>query len=292
MKLHSKIFFSLLLISSARSFAQTADPASGDHYWKWTKGGNFYFSWGYNKEWYTKSDIHINQTFTEGAQAGQHTEYTLHDILAHDHIGWDEVFKSQLTIPQYNYRLGYFFNKKQDLGIELNFDHTKYVVQTYQHVRMSGITNGVAFDSTAFLYPDTLTGPKPFYYQLNNGANFFLVNLMKKWTLYQSPKGNINFSYIARGGVGWMVPHVQNLIFGNNNTPHFQFGGWDVGVESALRCVFYKYAYLEFSQKGTYASYSHLRIYEGTSKQSFGCYELVLSLGVNIPHISKKFPQD
>jgi len=284
MKLNSKILLFLLLIISANGFAQrvidgdTTQPVAKSSYWKWTRHGNLYFAWGYNKEWYTKSDIHINTNIS-----GEKAEYTLWNVNARDHIGWDELFHAQLTIPQYNYRIGYFFNKTQDLGVELSFDHTKFVVISPQTVHISGTSNGVAFDSTAHLYPDSTYGPKPFYYQLNNGANFFFVSLMKKFQLYKSHSGKIDFSYIAKGGVGWCIPHVQNVIFGNYNDPHFQFGGWDVSVESALRCVFFKYVYLDFAQRGTYASYSHLRIAGGLAKQNFGCYELILTLGLNIP---------
>lgn len=85
-----------------------------------------------------------------------------------------------------------------------------------------------------------------------------------------------------------MVPHVENTILGNNNKPGFQFGGWDVGVEAALRFTFFKYAYLEYCNKAVYARYSGLKIYEGQARQAFGCYEMIANIGVNFPICSKK----
>ena len=41
--------------------------------------------------------------------------------------------------------------------------------------------------------------------------------------------------------------------------------------------------FIEFSQKADYARYSHLKIYEGTAKQNFGTYELILSIGAIVP---------
>lgn len=47
------------------------------------KKGEFYFSWGYNKEWYTRSNVSVNQP-------GLGNNYTLKNVIGHDHIGWDE----------------------------------------------------------------------------------------------------------------------------------------------------------------------------------------------------------
>ena len=82
--------------------------------------GEFYFSWGYNKEWYTNSNVRVSQP-------GLHNNYTLSNVQSHDHPGWDEgsLLKIPLSIPQYNYRVGYFFDKEKGLSFEINFDHTK-----------------------------------------------------------------------------------------------------------------------------------------------------------------------
>ena len=103
--------------------------------------GSIYFSWGYNQEWYTQSTVHISQ----GALGNN---YDLIHVNGRDHLGWDDgVFNKQLTIPQYNYRLGYYFNKKQDLAIEANFDHTKYLIRDMQEVHIKGTLHGRAVDS-------------------------------------------------------------------------------------------------------------------------------------------------
>ena len=60
-----------------------------------------YFSWGYNTEWYTHSSVHVSQPSLGN-------DYTFKNIKGHDHRGWDEgLFSKALTIPQYNYRLGF-----------------------------------------------------------------------------------------------------------------------------------------------------------------------------------------
>ena len=233
---------------------------------KINKNGHFYFSWGYNKEWYSASNIHIDQP-------SLNNNYTFQKTLAHDHIGWDKLFQRALTIPQYNYRLGYFFDQKQNWGFELNFDHTKYVVTEEQTVHITGTMNNVPVDMFA------ITTDAVLRYQLNNGANFFLFNLVRRLNIFTSSSEKIQVDFLGKAGVGPVIPHVQNTIFGNENTPHFQFGGWNTGLEATVKAIFFKHIYLEFCGKFDYARYSRLKIYEGFANHSFFTRELILNLG-------------
>lgn len=231
-----------------------------------------YASWGYNTAWYTRSTVRVDQP-TLG------NNYELVQVKAHDNRGWNHrLFHQQLTIPQYNYRLGMYFNKKQDLAFELNFDHVKYIIADEQSIRLKGLENGIASDRTILF--NRMNG---FYYFLNNGANFFCFNIVKRLGLYATNDRNLYVDLTGKAGIGPVIPHVENSLFGKANNPGFQFGGWNTGLETALRVTFMKYAYLEFAQKVDYARYSHLRVYEGRAKQAFGTYELVLSLGAILP---------
>src|ERR1700722_11597246 len=88
----------------------------------------FYFSWGYNEEWYTRSNVHISQPSLGN-------NFTFENIRGYDHPGWDgQLFTKALSIPQYNYRIGYFFNEKKGLAFEINFDHTKFLFADNQMV--------------------------------------------------------------------------------------------------------------------------------------------------------------
>jgi hypothetical protein len=233
--------------------------------------GEFYFSWGYNKEWYTRSNVTIDQP-SLGAL------YTLHNVSSHDHPGWDEgLFSLPISVPQYNYRLGYFFNRKKGWGFEINFDHTKHIIQDGQSMRISGMRNGKTIDSSI-----VFSEANGFYYYLNNGANFLLFNIVKRWNSYENRNGNIRLDILAKAGIGPVIPHVQNSLFGQANEPGFQIGGWNMGFEAGFRGTFFKHLYLEFTNKIDYASYSGLSVYKGTASQSFGTYELILSLGFTI----------
>lgn len=233
------------------------------------KKGELYLSWGYNKEWYTPSNLHISQPSLGN-------DYTIRNIYAHDHPGWNQgLFNRAFTIPQYNYRLGYFF--KDNWAIEANFDHTKYVVADNQLLHAQGQMDGRAVDT----FINNRSGFLK--YQLNNGANFLLFNLVHRKHLTSFDKDWFDASLLMKGGVGIVIPHVQNTVDGNDNKKGFQFGGFDLGFEAAIRATFFRYAYLEFSNKVLAAQYYNLRVYQGNAKQFFGCYEMILSIGASIP---------
>ena len=235
-----------------------------------------YLSWGYNEEWYTNSTVHISQPALGN-------DYGLIHVNAHNHKGWDEgLLHEQLTIPQYNYRIGYYFNDKQDMAIELNFDHTKYIITDNQPIHLTGTINNKPADYTL-----NFAASNGFYYYLNNGANFFLINFVKRFGLYKAKTNNLLVDFIGKAGIGPVVPHVQNSFFGQANNPNFQFGGWNTGIETVLRVTFLHNLFFEFSQKGDYARYSHLKIYDGLAKQNFGTYELILSGGIIFPTTKK-----
>jgi hypothetical protein len=93
----------------------------------------------------------------------------------------------------------------------------------------------------------------------------------------------VQLDLFAKAGIGPVIPHVENQLFGKRNDAGFQFGGWNTGIEGSIRATFFKYVYLEYANKLDYARYSGLEVYEGKAHQAFGTYEMILSLGIRIP---------
>jgi hypothetical protein len=263
--------FSLLAMVPFFSFAQQQPEKKKKKFIK-----EVYASWGYNGEWYTHSTIHISQP-----KLGN--DYNFVHVKAHDHPGWNEgLFSKALSIPQYNYRLGFLLDEERGWGFEINFDHTKYIFAD-QNVRIKGTLYGRPADTTI-----AFNQANGFYYYLNNGANFLLFNVTKKWHLLKTRNEKVKVDFLGKFGVGPVIPHTQNSLFGQANHQGFQFGGWNTGLEGSLRATFFRNVYLEYSNKMDYARYSGLNLYEGKAHQAFGTYEMILSLGVILPTSGKK----
>ena len=95
--------------------------------------GKVFVYWGGNRGSFSKSDI----TFK-----GENYNFTLNNVVSHDkpkgyHI--DYINPARMTIPQTNFRLGYFFTDHYKVSIGV--DHMKYVVTQNQQSNISGTIN-------------------------------------------------------------------------------------------------------------------------------------------------------
>ncbi|MBK7885231.1 MAG: hypothetical protein IPJ81_16675 [Chitinophagaceae bacterium] len=107
-----------------------------------------YLQWGYNTECYTKSNIHVNDVVN-----GVPHRFTIYNAKAHDRNDLDGIIKNpvELTVPQYSYRVGFYLNKAHTTAIEINFDHTKYIVSDNQRLHVKGYIGAAHFDTDTTL---------------------------------------------------------------------------------------------------------------------------------------------
>ena len=125
-KYNLRIVLATILITQVL-FAQ--DTATPEKYTAHNKG-KFFVYWGGNRESYTKSDIRFY---------GNDYDFTLQNVTAYDKPkGWhvDYVNPARMTIPQTNFRLGYFIN--DHYNITIGVDHMKYVMAQNRAVDING----------------------------------------------------------------------------------------------------------------------------------------------------------
>lgn len=246
----------------ARQAAAPAQPGTKAA----TPGREFFVSWGYNGDSYTKSDLHINQPSLGN-------EFTLVAVRARDSKAWTSLFSHSLFVPQYNVRAGVFFNERW--GVELALDHFKWIVRQDQEVRMTGTLNGAAVDAQVTLTPDVLR------YQLNNGANPVFVNLIRRVRLRGERGRTGNISFLAKAGGGFAMPHTENVLFGQPNDKGFQFfHGWDMDAAVAVRMHILKRLYFEFEEKALYVRYFGVKVDRGTARHSVKASEFTFNFGM------------
>ena len=229
-------------------------------------GPEFFVSWGYNGDSYTKSDLHISQPSLGN-------DFTLVGVQARDSKAWTELFSHSLFVPQYNFRAGVFFNEKW--GLELALDHMKWIVRQDQKVRMTGALNGAGVDTQVTLTPDVLR------YQLNNGANPIFFNLVRRARLRGEPGRTGSVFLLAKAGGGFAIPHTENALFDKPNEKGFQFfHGWDMDTAAAVRVHILKRLYFEFEEKAVYARYFGVKFDRGTARHSLKASEFTFNFGM------------
>jgi hypothetical protein len=241
----------------------------------------WYFSWGYNREFWSPSDIHVSQP-SEG------NDFTMHNVKGNDEpVNPLALFKGDFFGPQYNIRIGRFINQDRTIAVELSIDHTKYATVPNQSVLVTGRINGVPVHRIQQLTPDF------FSQQLHNGANHIMLNAVYRLPLIGKTNETLSLAGIFKGGAGIMLPHTSNTIMGNPNNVGsktlgnaigftngwWQLNGWTAGVEIGVRFVIYKPFYLELTDKQAYSYLGNLPAYRGTVQQSLWMNEVILSLG-------------
>lgn len=244
---------------------------------------NWYVSWGYNKDFWSNSDISVSQP-------DLNNNFTVHHVYGDDDPGWNQGFFNQnFMSPQYNIRLGHFLNPTHTWAIELNFDHTKYNNVNNQIANVSGTINGQPVDG-----PQTLSSTY-FSYWYHNGFNNLMLDLVRRKPLYTIPHVYMRLVGIAKVGAGVLLPHPMNTILGNSNASvvgpkawgnyfgisqgWWQLGGWTVGVECGFQLFLYKPLYLEFTDKEAFNDLDNIQVYSGTASQTVWLNELIFSIG-------------
>jgi len=237
-----------------------------------------YIQWGYNTEWYTKSNIHFSMANGD--------KFTLHHARAEDKPDLDAILKkpAEISIPQYNYRIGFYLNKAHTKAIELNFDHPKYVVVDGQKVHVTGTIDGKPVDGDSILNPDTFL-----HLEHTDGANWFHINYVQQKTIFTTyKKARPLVNLIWKAGLGINVPRTDFTWRGDRLNNKFHIAGYNIGVEGGARIYPFKKLFFEFTGKTGYVKYvnalaNSVGMKGNRAKHSFGYIELIGLIGYDIP---------
>ncbi len=236
------------------------------------KKGSLYLTWGYHRNEYSKSTIHLRD------HSSDNYDFTLYHARAKDQPDMEHLLKSPLTVPQYVFRLGYFFNNKKDLGIEFSWDHLKYVVIDNQMMHMKGSIHGKYYDV------DTLVTPGLVHFEHTNGNNYAMVSVIKRNTFFEPLNFRHKLSGIYSLGAGILVPKTDSYVLGHHNDGPFRYSGIVFGGSVGLRYDIFKYFYIEPSIKGAFADYTNAKVYlQGRAQHHFFSLQYIVAAGINFP---------
>jgi hypothetical protein len=259
----------LALLAGQSVFAQTTEI-------KTKRKGVIYASWGYNREVYTKSDIRFQNSTSDNY------DFVYKDATAHDKPGFNhgvsEFMQTDLTIPQYNLHVGYLFNDKRNLGIELSWDHLKYVVDDNVTRHLTGQIRGNPIDKDTFIHYDFI------HLQHTNGNNYLMLNLVKQHQLYKSKY--LDLQAIGKVGAGPLVSVTISKVLGSYNDDGFKVQGFVLGVNGGFRLNMFRYLFIQPAFQYGFADYTNSRVMadrSGKVTHVFSSFMLSLEGGINIP---------
>jgi len=259
--------FSILLLSTTAVLGQTIEPKEP------RKPGTLYLSWGYNRDTYSKSTLHLYN------HSSDNYDFKMIDATAHDKSDFDNIGPmDELTIPQYNMHIGYLFNDKRNLGVELSWDHLKYVVTDNQVVHLTGQIRGREIDK------DTLVDPDFVHIQHTNGNNYLMLNILKKTSLFSNK--HTELSWQNKFGAGPLYSFTISTVLGSHDPGHFKIQGYVLGLNTGLRYDIYKYFFVETIVQGAYARYFGTELgadRKGRLDHHFYSAFIAVQFGFNLP---------
>jgi len=245
--------------------------------------GQAYVYWGYNRAFYQASDIHFR---------GEHYNFTLHRARAED---MPERFSPgvyfnprSLSIPQFNFRAGYFFGKNTSLS--LGWDHMKYRLVTTQRVKVSGYIdpevypfpeyNGT-FDHTSILYQN---GFMDFHH--SDGFNFVRASIEHRAPMWVSRNGQQMVVLIGGVSGGAMLPWTDFTFFGQHHRNKLHLAGYGVSANVGCRFEFLKWMFFQFNMQSGLADLRDIVLEDhlpSRASQRIVFLERSFSLGGYIP---------
>lgn len=240
--------------------------------------GKFYIFWGGNRGYFSDSDIHFK---------GADYDFTLYDVSALDKPkGWtiDYINPTRMTIPQTNFRIGYFISNHYN--ISLGVDHMKYVMVQNQSARILGIYPEADNSSVINNGIVDLTDESFLTFEHTDGLNYVnteicrVDDLSKFIGLPNTDKFQIN---ITEGvGVGILFPRTDATLLGKERHDEFHVSGYGLSAKAGLNFTFYKYFFIQTELKGGYINMPDIRTTNDivdTASQKFFFAETVIALG-------------
>jgi hypothetical protein len=249
-------------------------------------------SWGYNRAYYGSSSIHF--------QNGNQYDFTLNKVKASDRPTFKStsdfitgVWKEEPTIPQYNFRMGYFLT--DNTSIAVGIDHMKYVMDKNQPATITGSISeefspeyaGENFHNKPLTVGnnENLIGN----FEHTNGFNLVDVELGHNKTLAASKNGKHAVSFFGTVGAGLMIPKTDVTILGKQLDNKFHVAGYGVSASAGMRAEFFRYGFAEAKLKGGYVDVMNALTMDGGKAQHTVAYlQPSFQLGVQVPIAAQK----
>lgn len=243
------VFFILISLWSDLSHAQNQRI--------YAKKGHAFFYWGWNRDKYTKSDIHFK---------GEHFDFTLKDVVADDRqrdFDMNLYFNPRrFTIPQSNFRIGYFF--KDNYSLSFGFDHMKYVLRKNQTVKISGkIDDPQPYYAGVYDNQDIKLTPHFIQYEHTDGLNYINLELRRLDPvdyLKRIRVKHVNLNLVEGFGLGIMFPKTDATLMGGERNDEFHVAGFGTAIMLGLNLTFFNHFYLQTELKGGYINMSNVAI--------------------------------
>lgn len=205
--------------------------------------GTLWGYWGYNRTRYTNSNIRF---------VGPGYDFTLSDAKGHDEqaiVSMNNYLRlSNLTVPQFNIRLGYFI--RDHWSVSFGYDHFKYIFADENEVFLSGtIDDGideVTDWSGTYNAEPVVTDRKLFHYENSDGMNFIRAELNRIDTWIRlGNKDQFKVSSNLGFSVGTVLSRNDFKFAGSETKRTTSMSGFGTAVHISPRIEFFRHIFVQ-----------------------------------------------
>lgn len=239
--------------------------------------GDIYFYWGWNLSGYSQSTITFN---------GDHYHFSLDKVNARNRPSPLDfkiyLSPSKFTIPQYNFRLGYFLN--DIYNVSFGIDHMKYVLVSHQDSKIDGYiqNSGSPYDGTYENEPIVIS-PDFLQFEHTDGLNFLNIELRRLDEI--SKRNKLSFSLVSGAGIGLIVPRTNVTLMNFNRYDEFNIAGFGLNIMTGLQFEMFQRFFIQFEAKTGYINLPNVRTTNNKSdsaKQDFCFLQANAVLGLRL----------
>lgn len=240
--------------------------------------GKIFIYWGGNRGYYSSSDIHFK---------GNDYDFIVHNAKSHDKPkGWhaDYINPTRMTIPQTNFRLGYYFTDKYSLSF--GFDHMKYVLTQNQEAYVSGSYPNKGSYSEVLENGNTKLTEDFLKFEHTDGLNYVNLELARTEDIsrfvgiYNTDKVQLNA--VAGVGSGILFPRTNATVLGRERNDEFKVAGYGVSGKIGANVTFFKHFFVQYEAKAGYINILKTPVSNISSeyaKHDFTFVESILVIG-------------
>lgn len=240
------ILLALTVLTSIQGLAFThGDEIENKH------EGKFYFYWGWNRSAYSTSDMQFS---------GEGYQFDLGNVKAKDRqspLAFNTYLNPKwMTIPQYNFRIGYFICDNYELSFGV--DHMKYVMVQDQKVFMNGKITGTGTAYDGDFVSDEIALTKDFLIlEHSDGLNYINASFKRFDDLL---KCNFLMISVSEGfEIGGMMPKTNATLMNKERHDDFHWAGYGASALGAVTLTFWKHFFIQSEAKLGFVSLPDVR---------------------------------
>ena len=220
-----------------------------------TNKGKIFVYWGWNRGYYSNSDIHFT---------GDNYDFILKDVVAKDRqtkFNVDPYFNpSRITIPQTNFKAGYFISEKYN--ISFGVDHMKYVMKQNQDAIINGSIgiegndfNGMYQDEIIKLTTDFLI------FEHTDGLNYVNIEINRFDNLARlfPNKFPLEINITEGFGIGGLYPKTNARLLSFEQHDDYNIAGFGTSAKVGIDIAFLKHFFLRFEGKAGYINLPNIK---------------------------------